>query len=56
MVDIDRIQICTKDKNRTIIRNIHYIVLNIVMSDYLVKLEKSQRLVNWNFFLGLYKT
>ena len=23
-VDIDRIQICTKDKNRTIIRNIHY--------------------------------
>ena len=25
-VDIDRIQICTKDKNRTIIRNINYIV------------------------------
>jgi len=23
-VNIDRIQICTKDKNRTIIRNIHY--------------------------------
>jgi len=23
-VDIDRIQICTKDKKRTIIRNIHY--------------------------------
>jgi len=23
-VDIDRIEICTKDKNRTIIHNIHY--------------------------------